>query len=191
MPRETLLEAIPQQCWARIGLYHTHAAASMRAQTNSRLRDCVYEGVNVYGNARVLNSLLPLFSIPARSPPGRWEAPGRGCVPWTVCSVQIRALQQQLRAPSCSALPRHGRFELGGFRVGPGIGRGVFKRQRWGNWGIRHRRWRQHTAADCLHRRKKCHRNAFERVLQTQRKRIVTTLWNLLLKSATNLSHSV
>lgn len=91
--------------------------------------------------------LLPPHSLRSFSPPGRWEAPGRGCVPRTVCSVQIRPLQQEPRALSCSALLwRGGGGAAAGLDLEGGVG--TFKRPRWGNRRTRHRRWRQHIAAD-------------------------------------------
>lgn len=142
--------------------------------------------------------LLPPHSPRSFSPPGRWEAPGRGCVPRTVCSAQIRPLQQEPRALSCSALLWRG---------------GGAARQRGWTWkgASGHSKGRdeeteeQDIAADAntlqqtvqssqgwwrKKKRKSC-RNASECVSQTKKNQIVTTLLNLLLKTATNLSHSV
>lgn len=139
--------------------------------------------------------LLSPHSPRSFSPPGRWEAPGRGCVPRTVCSAQIRPLQQEPQALSCSALLwRGGGGAAAGLDLEGGVG--TFKRPRWGNRRTRHRRWRQHIAADSpkqpgvVEKKKSC-RNASECVSQTKKTQIVTTLLNLLLKTATNLSHSV
>lgn len=154
------------------------------------------EGVNNKNGPHMFSDtlwlLLPPHSPRSFSPPGRWEAPGRGCVPQTVCSIQIRALQQELQALSCSGW-RGG----GGAAVGLDLegGVGTFKRPWWGNRRTRHRRWRQHIAADSPKQpwtvwKSKCLWNVFHKPSKKENPNR-DTLLNLLLKTATNLSHSV